>query len=249
VGEFDGHGFTSETDGDCWVDWGRDNYAGVTWSNIPESDGRRLFLGWMSNWLYATVVPTYAWRSAMTVPRELVLKKINNGYLLASYPIKELEMLRSEDPVTFYAKSISGETVITPDNINLNQCEMIVDFDIGNSAVDSFGIVLVNDHGERLIISYSGKSEQIIIDRSYAGSSLFSGEFAGSAKAPYVIGNKVQFRLFIDAASVELFVDEGKLVLTNLVFPSDKFNRINLFSSGGDIILEKAVFYNMKDIW
>ncbi len=73
VGNFDGTHFIKENREILWVDWGRDNYAGVTWSNIPESDGRRLFLGWMSNWQYAMVVPTHVWRSAMTVPRELEL--------------------------------------------------------------------------------------------------------------------------------------------------------------------------------
>ncbi len=249
VGEFDGHSFASETDGNRWVDWGRDNYAGVTWSNIPESDGRRLFLGWMSNWQYATVVPTQVWRSAMTIPRELVLKKDNHDYLLFSFPVKELEMLRSDNPVFMTSKSISGETTINPDGIDLNQCEMILEFNTGNTAVDSFGILLANDQGEKLIISCSGKSEQIIIDRSSAGSSLFSREFSGSAKAPYQVANKVRFRLLIDAASVELFVDSGKLVMTNLVFPAKKYGNLQLFSAGGDILLEKAEFYNLKGIW
>jgi fructan beta-fructosidase len=249
VGEFDGHSFTDETDGDRWVDWGRDNYAGVTWSNVPESDGRRLFLGWMSNWQYATVVPTFVWRSAMTVPRELILKNDNQDYLLFSFPVKEMEMLRSDNPVFMNSKSISGATVINPDGIDLNQCEMILEFNTGNTAVDSFGILLANDQGEKLTITCSGKSEQIIIDRSSAGSSLFSKEFAGSAKAPYQVGNKVQFRLLIDAASVELFVDGGKLVMTNLVFPAKKYDNLQFFCTGGDILLEKAEFYNLKGIW
>lgn len=249
VGEFDGHSFTSETDEDRWVDWGRDNYAGVTWSNIPESDGRRLFLGWMSNWQYATVVPTFVWRSAMTVPRELVLKNDDHDYWLFSCPVKEMEMLRSDNPVFMTSKSISGRTAIHPDGINLNQCEMILEFNIGNTSIDSFGIILANDHGEKLIISCSGKSEHISIDRSSAGSSLFSKEFAGSATAPYQVGNKVQFRLLVDAASVELFVDAGKLAMTNLAFPAKKFDNLQLFSAGGDILLEKAEFYNLKGIW
>ncbi len=249
VGKFDGHRFICETEGDHWVDWGRDNYAGVTWSNVPESDGRRLFLGWMNNWQYAIVVPTDVWRSAMTVPRELALKNENNDYLLIAYPVNELEVLRSENPVTFYARSISGKTAISTDSIHLNQCEMILDFRIVNTAVDSFGILLSNDQGERLIISYSGKSEMIVIDRSFAGSSGFLKEFAGSAMAPYQVKNKVQFRLLIDAASIELFVDGGKLVMTDLVFPVKKYDNLQLFSAGGDILLEKAEFYNLKGIW
>jgi fructan beta-fructosidase len=185
----------------------------------------------------------------MTVPRELVLKSDNQDYLLFSFPVKELEKLRSDNPVFMTSKSISGETAIHPDGIDLNQCEMILNYDIGNTAVDSFGIFLANDQGEKLIISFSGKSGHIIFDRSSAGSSGFSGEFAGLAKAPYQVGNRVQFRLFIDAASVELFVDGGKLVMTNLVFPVKKYESLQLFSAGSDILLEKAEFYNLKRIW
>ncbi len=96
VGNFDGTNFIKENKEIQWVDWGRDNYAGVTWSNVPESDGRRLFLGWMSNWQYANVVPTHVWRSAMTVPRELALMHTGDGYLLVSNPVRELESLRTE---------------------------------------------------------------------------------------------------------------------------------------------------------
>ncbi len=73
TGKFDGNKFIADENTSKWIDWGTDNYAGVTWSGIPETDGRRLFLGWMSNWNYATVVPTTTWRSAMTIPRELSL--------------------------------------------------------------------------------------------------------------------------------------------------------------------------------
>ena len=76
VGDFDGSIFTPFSTDTKWIDYGTDNYAGVTWSN---SGNRKIFLGWMSNWQYANVVPTKAWRSAMTVPRELTLKKVDNS--------------------------------------------------------------------------------------------------------------------------------------------------------------------------
>jgi len=98
VGNFDGKNFTLDAsfaerlqqDSAVWLDYGRDNYAGVTWSDVPVSDGRRLFMGWMSNWDYAQVVPTENWRSAMTLARNLVLKKTYLGYQLFSEPVKEL---------------------------------------------------------------------------------------------------------------------------------------------------------------
>ncbi len=96
VGEFDGNSFHNENPGTepLWIDHGKDNYAGVTWSDIPEKDGRRIFMGWMSNWQYANQVPTERWRSAMTLPRELILDREGEGYLLRSIPVNETEKLR-----------------------------------------------------------------------------------------------------------------------------------------------------------
>ena len=111
---FDGHKFVPENVKEKWVDWGRDNYAGVTWSNIPESDGRRLFLGWMSNWDYATVVPTKVWRSAMTIPRELSLKCEDGNYFLTSKPVREIGDLRKpSDTVTVMKQILNGEKEIS----------------------------------------------------------------------------------------------------------------------------------------
>ena len=99
IGDFDGNTFTlTEGDGQevYWLDYGRDNYAGVTWSDIPEEDGRRLFMGWMSNWDYARDVPTERWRSSMTVARRLDLKRTTQGLRLASIPVKELDGIKGE---------------------------------------------------------------------------------------------------------------------------------------------------------
>src|SRR5690606_20886318 len=95
IGNFDGQTFTSEHEPSTerFIDYGRDNYAGVTWGNAP--DGRTIFLGWMSNWNYAQVVPTETWRSAMTLPRDLSLHNTSAGIRLVSTPSKETEQLRS----------------------------------------------------------------------------------------------------------------------------------------------------------
>jgi sucrose-6-phosphate hydrolase SacC (GH32 family) len=98
IGNFDGKTFTSDNPPDktLWLDYGKDNYAGVTWANIPPSDGRRIFMGWMSNWEYANVVPTSPWRSAMTIPRELSLRQLPEGIRLVARPVKELAAIRGE---------------------------------------------------------------------------------------------------------------------------------------------------------
>ena len=111
------------------------------------------------------------------------------------------------------------------------------------------GIMLQNDRQEKFTICFSPVAEKIFVDRALAGSSEFSKDFSGHATAPYQAGDRLQFQLFVDASSVELFVDNGKIVMTSLVFPTEEFTSLILFSAGGTVALEKAEFFNLKRIW
>ncbi len=250
TGNFDGHSFIPDGPEEKWIDWGTDNYAGVTWSGIPETDGRRLFLGWMSNWNYATVVPTEVWRSAMTIPREISLLFQDGNYILISKPLNELKNLRNNSNTLIHSnKEFSGEFEIVPDSMKLTRCEAIVEFDLTGSNADTLGIILENTEGERFIAGFSIPGMNIYIDRTRSGNSSFSERFAGIAAAPYKPGNKLKIHLFIDASSSELFIDDGRLVMTSLFFPADSFTKLKLFSKGGDAILEKAEVHEFASIW
>ncbi|MBK7131677.1 MAG: glycoside hydrolase family 32 protein [Bacteroidales bacterium] len=249
TGDFDGHKFIPDNTNEKWVDRGRDNYAGVTWSNIPESDGRRLFIGWMSNWDYANVVPTIKWRSATTVPREISLLKDGKEYILYSNPVQELVSLRNKVYRPFKEpQKLEGDMEINTDSISMMQCEMVIDFNLIGSAADSIGIILENNLKEQLVIGYTGKQKQIFVDRTRSGRSDFSGKFAGISSSAYEAGDKLKFRILMDASSSELFVDNGKLVMTNLVFPTESYIKLKVFSKG-EVTLENAVFYSLKSIW
>ena len=181
TGEFDGHKFVPDNNDASWVDWGRDDYAGVTWSDIPASDGRRIFIGWMSNWQYATVVPTTVWRSAITIPRELSLKEVNGQYFLTSKPVRELGDLRSKsDTAKLNSMSFTGEKEILSGRVSLMQSELLFGFNLSDTRADSLGIILENNLKERFIIGYSTVKKQFYTDRRTAGNSGFSKEFAGS---------------------------------------------------------------------
>jgi fructan beta-fructosidase len=250
TGDFDGHKFIPENTNGKWVDWGRDNYAGVTWSNIPEVDGRKLFLGWMSNWDYATIVPTNVWRSATTIPRELSLISSGEEHLLISKPVREIEKLRKNSATAFPGvQEISGERVIETDSINLMQCELMFDLNLIDSKTDSVGIIMKNNSGERFIIGYSKGEKQIFIIRTSAGDSTFSKRFSGVSGAPYTAGTVLKLHIFIDASSAELFVDDGKLVMTTLIFPKEKFTVLKVFSKIGEVTLDRSEFHNLKSIW
>jgi fructan beta-fructosidase len=250
TGEFDGHKFVPDDLTEKWIDWGRDNYAGVTWSNIPGSDGRRIFIGWMSNWKYATVVPTTIWRSASTIPRELSLKTEKDRYFLTSKPVIEIGDIRiKSDTLSIKQQSFIGEKEISYGKVSLMQSELFFGFNLSDKNADSLGIILENSLKERFIIGYSTVHKQFYIDRREAGNSGFSKEFTGISTAPYLTGATLKLHLLIDASSVELFVDDGRLVMTTLVFPTEEFTRLKLFSKGGNGLLNKAVCYGIQKIW
>jgi fructan beta-fructosidase len=250
TGSFDGHKFIPDIISEKWIDWGTDNYAGVTWSGIPEADGRKLFIGWMSNWNYATVVPTNIWRSAMTLPRELSLIAERGNYLLVSKPARELNDLSSGTTSLFAGKA--GKDIgkdILADGLRLNQCELNFEFVIGTGFNDTLGLILENELGEKFIIGYSGIAKQVFIDRTKSGNSSFSKGFASIVKAPYEASEVLKMRMFIDAASAELFVDDGRLVMTTIFFPNKNYSKLRLFSGRENVLVEKAEFHEFASIW
>jgi fructan beta-fructosidase len=250
VGDFNGHEFKNLDSLTRWIDFGKDNYAGVTWSNIPAEDGRRLFIGWMSNWEYAQKVPTILWRSAMTLPRELSLLHENNGYCLASNPVKEVLDLR-DTMVNIKLKNITGNHDISKQiPFDKTQVEIIVKFKLKNKQEASkFGIKLSNRQNEQVLIGYNVVTKQYYVDRRKSGnigfSDLFNGVFIANCEP---IDDSIEMHLFIDKASVELFGQQGRIVLTNIFFPAGPYNKLSVFSEGGITDVQECKVWKLKSI-
>jgi len=217
VGDFDGKTFTNDNDPDVvlWLDQGKDNYAGVTWSDVPESDGRRLFIGWMSNWQYAQVVPTEKWRSAMTLPRELKLLQTNEGLRVTSQPVSELAKLRT-----------STVTYDLLDTMRFGMSNFVedgglyeIELDIKRPEIGKALIELENSDGEKILVYYDAENDEYGIDKSESGNIKFHEEFGYLHTAPrdYESDN-VKMRIFIDHSSIELFTDDGRIVMTEIFF-------------------------------
>ncbi|MCY1721558.1 glycoside hydrolase family 32 protein [Prolixibacteraceae bacterium Z1-6] len=252
VGDFDGHKFIADSKKTSWIDYGRDNYAGVTWSDIPKEDGRRIFLGWMSNWDYANVVPTEKWRSAMTIPRKLNLQKANDGFVLASFPVDELKNIRT-DEFEIPAQDISERVEINTRSVQLNRSEMDFTFQLNSNslsgATEEFGLALSNNKGEIFEIKYSPETQTFYIDRTKAGLNSFSDKFASKSIANYKAGDNMEIRVFVDEASIEVFVDGGKLVMTEIVFPSEPYSTLEMFSTNGAIKLSSGKLWSLNSVW
>lgn len=247
VGKFDGHVFSNESTELRWVDYGKDNYAGVTFSNIPEQDGRVISIGWMSNWQYAQVVPTTTWRSAMTFPRQMKLLEKNGHYLLTSTPVAEIQQLR-EEKTELEPHTVNGVTDINPALFTpLLPLELNLEFENPNVVTGAFGMILSNDKGEYIRIGYEAAGKRFFIDRQHSGKGDFSSDFSGiHYSAPCILDKKVKLQLLIDVASVELFVNEGEVVMTDIFFPEDYYDTLKLFAEGVSVNLMSGNAYKLN---
>jgi len=257
TGEFDGHRFFNDnpTAEPLWIDYGKDNYAGVTWSGIPGQDGRRIFLGWMSNWQYANQVPTTRWRNAMTLPRELKLAMHQDGLRLHSIPVKELLQLRM-DSLQVIRGMLSGTKLIcsAPETI-VDQVEIDLKIRMqlpGKSTLTSrFGLMLSNNLGQKLIAELDLENGQVFVDRTAAGPADFSQHFQGVHTAPLPLPDSGEFSLhvFIDRSSIEIFVNDGWTVMTELVFPGERFSRLSMYAEEADVEILSGAVYSLGSIW
>jgi fructan beta-fructosidase len=241
VGQFDGKFFTPYDEKIRWIDFGPDEYAGVSWSN---TGNRTIFLGWMSNWQYATRVPTEKWRSAMTIPRDLGLEKIGQNYLLTSRPVPELKAIEEKPVVLKNISAISYD--LTKKTGKLSGPARI---SLTADKAESFTIILSNDLGEKLAIGYDQSSNQYFIDRTNSGKVDFEKGFGIKHTAPRLSTNgNLDLTLIVDNASVELFADNGLSVMTEIFFPDKLFSDINIQSSN-NFKIKSLTFNKMKSIW
>lgn len=248
IGDFDGKTFKNDNPEEkiLWLDYGKDNYAGVTWSNVP--DGRRIFMGWMSNWQYADVVPTDKWRSAMTLPRTLHLVESADGLRVASWPVQELENIRGE-VYEFPEQLIEGKKEITDLSFDVKTSEIILEYEF-EEGVENFGVSLFNLKDQRIIIGFDVAKNSFYVDRRQSGKDDFSKEFSGIHYAPRMKNNKkVKLHLIVDVASVEVFADDGTAVLTDIFFPHEDYSRLQLFSEGKAIRLNSGKIISLSSIW
>ena len=218
VGSFDGHKFTCESKPEVtkWMDYGKDHYATVSFSNAP--DGRIVVLPWMSNWQYANQVPTQQFRSANGLPRDLGLYSYNGEDYVSVKPSPEVFAAFEKKP----SGHLQSAAYIEVTNIKSNA-----------------SIVLSNDKGERVTMVYDGKNATFSMDRTESGVTDFHSDFKAKTVAP-TNGVIKSMQIFIDRCSIEAFDTEGKVAMTNLVFPSKPYDKIIVKGC-------KVKIYELKD--
>ena len=222
-----------------WLDYGRDNYAGVTWDNAPNDE--RVFIGWMSNWDYAQVVPTEEWRSAMTLPRTMTLVETELGPRLASNPISNLSTLRqASHKLQAGPLPPALELPFFPEGT-----EMMLELGMEEG---TWSIELANSLGETYEIGYDAGQNQFYSDRRASGKTDFSAAFAEKQHLAARLSSDatLKIHLFFDVASVELFADDGLTSLTDICFPNEDFLTATLRYQGPGGTLKKGTVWDLR---
>lgn len=252
VGDFDGKTFTTDPTFQkqmvgkeaIWIDYGKDNYASVTWNNAP--DGKRLMIGWMSNWDYAQEVPTDKWRSANTIAREVVLTKDKDEYQLKTMPVAQLSK--------YQTKKIVKNTVLEKTNVLLKKEEIeldkaVIELDLKNLKNQTYTFTLSNTLGEKLSFGINNSEHYLFIDRASSGLINFGNNFASKiSKAtlthPY---DEASFKVLLDKTSLEIFFNNGEKVMTEVFFPREKYSELSIFTEASDTSVSvKAHQINIK---
>lgn len=252
TGDFDGKTFIADTDAEGviptkWMDYGKDHYATVSWSDAP--DNRRVLIGWMSNWQYAGEVPTMQYRSANTLPREAGLFRAPDGQLyLSSSPVAELAALRDKPSVSVRNKPAGGNGRNFPlPGSNGGACEILLDID--SRKAGSVDITISNNDGESALLCYDAKAHTLSFDRRRSGLTDFSQDFPTVTTAPtFETDGKLSLRIFIDRSSIEVFGNGGKTVMTNLVFPTVPYSSVSVSAKGGNARIENLKIYPIKEL-
>jgi len=245
IGDFDGSTFSNDNPAATVLtpDYGRDNYAAVTWSDIPVADGRRLIIGWMNDWTYARGVPTDLWGGQMTIPRVLRLRQYGEEIRLIQTPVVELERLRAghihREGTTIGPASSVWERSVS------EAMEIIAVIAPGSAS--EFGIRVHAGEGEQTTIGYDSSAGVLFVDRSRSGRTDFSPAFPGRYGGPLVpVGGLIALRIFLDCSSVEVFGNEGEAVISSLIFPESTTASLECYAVGGDVRLTALDIYQLQ---
>lgn len=274
VGDFDGKKFTCPDANEVkWLDWGKDHYATVTFSNTGD---RVLGITWMSNWQYANLTPFKQNRGANGLPRELKLYEKNGKYYISEDVAPEVYVLR-KDTKNVADASVSDEKMLAGVAANMEGA-FEIEADVTPDANGIAGIEISNNKRERTMIYFDMKQGKVVMDRTESGLTDFGKQavphdielawdkqLAAEGKQPARITNSINYKndfalatwaplslcedgkktyhvdIFVDKSSVELFVDGGRIAMTNLVFPVAPYENVKLYTQGG-----KAEFKNLK---
>lgn len=258
IGDFDGNTFKNDNTDDLvlTLDYGKDFYAGVTWNNTP--DDRRLILGWFNNWKYANEIPTSTWRSAQSLVRELKLQEFPEGIRLIQKPVPALRELRQAQNQHSNITIKEEDNFLALEDIQGTQLEIIAEFvykPIENTAeaqapASEFGIKVFKGENQETIIGYDVASQSLFTDRTQSGDTTFAEGFATKTTGLMPADDGVvRLHIFVDHSSVEVFGNDGYIVMSNRIFPDPAKDAVELYTTGGSVTIKSLDIWELKSIW
>jgi len=243
IGQFDGKKFYPNGSTTKWVDYGPDDYAGITWNNTGK---RKIFLGWMSNWIYANQVPTAAWRNAMTLPRELKLVHAKDEIYLSSMPVRELDRLAQENPQLIRDIAVDTMTDISG---RVRPSGAQYKLELHADTLHDFFITFSNSMGQQMVLGYNKTSNEWYIDRTLSGRTDFNKEFPKKFFSPRLAaGSELDLTVVMDASSLEMFADKGLTVMTSVFFPDSPLIDLH-FGSREPWKIQRLSYTPLRSIW
>ncbi len=241
TGSFDGHHFSTTDTITKWIDYGPDDYAGVTFSN---TGSRKVFMGWMNNWSYAADIPSSGWRGSMTIPRELSLKSVNGRYFLAMFPVYELHKM---DDRSLGFREVPLDKLINPPAAG--KLNSLFRIDMTADRLRSFSFTFSNLKQQEVVVGYDEVLQAFYIDRSRAGKTDFSKTFGARHSAARIARKQAfQCTILVDAGSVELFADDGLLCMTETFFVTQPLNHFVMKAEEGYKASDFRIT-TLKSIW
>lgn len=236
IGNFDGKTFTADPSvsgkngGVKYIDYGKDFYAAITWNGAPAQDGSQVWLGWMNNWQYANDIPSFGWRGSMSLPRKLILDKSNGDYFLRQKAIPAVDTYRISE--TNLKKETVAKVNQKLQEIDLKDLAFELDFKFSPIKTGKFlDFEILNNSKSVVKLAFNNDTNEFVLTRIDKG--ISKEEFQSVQKV--FIGNNdtemIDVRLFVDKNSIEIFINEGKFVFTNLIFPEDFNTKIQFNSS------------------
>ena len=238
IGDFNGIEFKEyKNDQPQKIDYGRDFYAAQSWNNHPQN--KKVWIAWMNDWTYAKKVPFGEWRNAMTCPRQLSLIKNEKGFDLAQSLtddyIEHRECLLSDNNLIIDANSQQEYSLE-----DFSEVELVV------STINSFKIKLGNNLSEWLKVAYDKLDNSLIVDRSQSGICDFEKSFSNKNKVFLADSlDKIKLNIIKDKYSIELFINQGKKVMTSLIFPREEYSQVTI-SAQNEIKLDILKFYSLN---
>ncbi len=227
-----------------WLDHGEDFYAENTWENAP--GGQRIAIAWMNNWAYASNVPTTPWQGAETFPRSLSLRTIDGKVRIVEQPVDGIDRLHSGRPVRARNVPVANTTTVLPvrgETLDLRA-------HLTRGSAKTFGLAVRTGAGQSTQVGYDTTTGKVFIDRTHSGNVGFSSAFPSRSEAPLPLTRGgLDLRILVDASSIEVFADDGQVVLTDQVFPDPTSTGVSAFATGGTARVDDLTAWTLRSIW